>query len=1076
MKRNLTCFLVLCVCLSFFSISSFATEKKVTFSVAPREFAVFQISNNEVVPFEVYQYKLPTAAQKAVTISPSWLRKELVKTYQNLDRRPIRIADQSKPAFGDINNDQYNDIVLMSSTGEINIYIDQGFQYQSCWDNTISIPLGLPEDILEDKDLSSIIFSPTLYDIDEDGYADLFFGILDRIYVCKNTSDSTSISFDQASLIYQIPPEEKAPEEPVENSEEEEEEEEEEEVESLSPFVFTMNKSLCMAVGKADGTLLLLVHEEQEDSSFAWVEQPAYFASWNEQWGEEPVKKGVAVPSYASPCVFPPENSHTNLRLMCVGSSLGDFSFFYIHTNSMLPHIQTVDKMPSFESPTWTAPAFEDINRDGRIDFVFGSIDGRLYSILNYGDPMDISWNPLDSKAEMNNLRNFFGGIGFHRAYDPLYCVGNHKELIEEVSLFVLEVNEDNPSYLDEVVYCLAHFQTTDIVQYFQAGIQNVLVENAKGIYEMADQVQYCSILEEEEFTTLQYKTRLFFEEDDEISIMDKTLPKEIYYKYLVMLNRYLLVPTRWESFYEKNFYRTYLPYDTTYVHEEEEEENDERPSSVTLLDRVKNAETMYDAAWSIMFWLKDDIGGVWHTGEKPPGWFNIYHNLLNTDVGIWCGEWSIIYEACARAMNIPTIIIIGLGEDHQFNNFYDQEWHHVDPSAGESGDTGTWEPYIGNSLIYYEKWGERIFSWPMEWEGNGKYDHVWRSELPYNPPLKLSNLSFEVTDTHNNPVEGARIELWSHWPMENNYVPVPFPSAFGYTDSTGQSTIQKVGHQNFTCVVTSRIGSTSFYIPLRDTGYTPELEYSVILSEEIPVLYDYFNAAEPNYSMDQIQPIRIPVSQENPEPWVDEETSNIYFPATTLEKANCSVSIENETATIVSDSHTLILSAKKQTAILDGIEIELFEHQIPLLHMNTIYISLDTTLFLEIETRFNDMQKQYVFFMLESRQCFIEFSNIEAIQKNYHWIDGYTTILDYTDYWTPSISSFDCIVLSENELWNLLRGESVRKCDWTSITNQSSSQVFGSTLHKEGNYYIVVINTNFATSISGNILFQMNP
>ncbi|MDD4615029.1 MAG: transglutaminase-like domain-containing protein, partial [Caldisericia bacterium] len=899
MKRNFSCFLVLCVCLSFFSISSRASEKQATFSIGPREFAVFQIGHHEVVPFDTYQYQLSDNVQKAVTVSPPWLQKEVLKTFQNLDRRPIQLSEKTKPAFGDINNDHFDDIVLMTSAGEIILYMEQGFPYQSVWEKTISIPLDFPDDFLADKDSSSRIFSPALYDINEDGYTDLFFGYMDQIYVCENQSDPSAISFAPPSLIFQPTPEETDPEEPIENPEEEEEEI----VEAYSPFVFTMNDSPCMVVGKADGTLFLLRLEEQKDHSFAWIEKPSYFANWNEQWEENPDKKGVAVQSYASPCVFPFENSHPNLRLMCIGSSSGNFSFFYIHTNSMLPQIQTIDKMPSFDSPQWTAPAFEDINRDGRIDFVFGAIDGKLYSILNYGDPIHISWNPLESKAEMNNLTHFFGGIGFHRAYDPLYCVGNHKDLIEDVSSFILEVHETNSPYLDEVVYCLANFQTTDIIQYFQEDLQSILVENAKGIYEMAQQVQYCSILEEEGYTTLQYKTRISSDEETEDTLIDKTLPKEVYYKYLVMINRYLLVPTRWESFYQKNFYRTYLPHDTTYVHEEEEEKSTERPSAVTLFDRVKNAETMYDAAWNIMFWLKDDIGGVWHTGEKPPGWFNIYHNLLNTDVGIWCGEWSIIYEACARAMNIPTIIIIGLGEDHQYNNFYDNGWHHVDPSAGESGNTGTWEPYIGNSLIYYEKWGKRIFSWPMEWEGNGKYDHVWRSELPYNPPEKLSNLSFVVTDIHNNPVEGARIELWSHWPMENKYVPVPFPSAFGYTDSTGQSAIQKVGHQNFTCVVTSRIGTTSFYIPLRDVDNVPELEYSVILSGEIPVLYDYYDAFEPNYVFDQIQPIRIPVSEEDPEPWFNEENNNSYVPIKILEKANCSVSIENNTATIQTEN-----------------------------------------------------------------------------------------------------------------------------------------------------------------------------
>jgi len=1072
MKKSLAFSLVIMIFCSFFSLASFGSEKKYSFELAPREFAVFQIQDTEVLPFETYQYSLPENTWKAVQASPLWLQQELTKTFQDLDRRPIQMEGKSKPAFGDVNHDSFQDLVLISSNGECTVYLDQGFPFQYCIKKETSFLLHLPDnDPLEEKSLS--FYSPSLFDINQDGLDDLFFGYSNCIYYCKNSSTEEEISFDPAILIYTPPvPEEDPPSDPDQISEEDEEKEEEK-PEAFSPFVFLLNETPSMVVGKKEGTLFLLSYEQQEDESFQWVEKPAYFTSWNEHWLEEPEKEGVAVYDYATPSILPLGNANPSLQLMCIGSASGNFSFFLIHTDSMLPQIQTTQVFPPFETPQWTSPTFKDINRDGRIDFVFGAADGKIYTILNDGDSIQMSWNPLNSKAEMNNLKNFFGGIGFHRAYDALYCVGNNTDLIEKVSSFILEVD---PLYQDEVVYCIANFQTTDIIQYFQSEIQDVLIENAKGIYDMAQQVNYCSILEEDGYTTLQYKT--WFNSDGEKTdqVIEEILPKEIYYNYLVMMNRYLLIPTRWESFYEKNFYRTYLPYDKTYVHGEAEEKTDEKPSSVTLFERVKDAETLYDAAWNIMFWLKDDIGGVWHTGEKPPGWYNIYHNLLNKEVGIWCGEWSIIYEACARAMNIPTIIIIGLGEDHQYNNFYDYGWHHVDPSAGESGNTGTWEPYIGNSLIYYEKWGKRIFSWPMEWEGNGKYDHVWRSALPYNPPEKLSNLSFTVVDKNHRPVEGARIELWSHWPMENNYVPVPFPSAFGYTDSLGSSSIQKVGHQNFTCVVTSRIGTSSFYIPLRDADNTPELSYSVVLSEAIQPLYRYTNAAEPNFIVDAIDPLRIPVSEEYPEPFLNEEKQLYYCPVSLLTEVGCSVMIEENTVTVQSEEHTLVLKTEETSAILDGKEMELLEHQVPIWYKDTVYICFETTLLMEVDTRFNEMQKQYVLYVLSSRLCSIQFDKIQAIQKNHHWIDGYTTILEYIDYWKPSVGSFDCIVLSENELWNILHGESVRQCDWTTINSTDEKPSFGSTLHKDGNYYIVLVNPNFATTLSGEISFQINP
>ena len=130
----------------------------------------------------------------------------------------------------------------------------------------------------------------------------------------------------------------------------------------------------------------------------------------------------------------------------------------------------------------------------------------------------------------------------------------------------------------------------------------------------------------------------------------------------------------------------------------------------------------------------------------------------------------------------------------------------------------------------------------------------------------------------------------------------------------------------------------------------------------------------------------------------------------------------------------------------------------------------------MEIETRFNEMQKEYVFYIVEVRELEIEFKDPKAYQNNYHWIDGYTSILDYVDYWKPEVSTFDCLILPEIEFWNMLNGYEVHQCDWITIADNYQTSSFGDTLPKKGKYYVVFVNNNFSTEVSGKVSFTVYP
>jgi hypothetical protein len=747
----------------FFITPSSKTSGSVSFELKPRELRIIEVTDQgKLIDTMKKKVTLTPLIHKALEVVPCWIRSDLHKQFNDLNTRPILPFSGSTPSSGDLNNDTLMDLVIGSSKGYLRIFINKGIQQNSIlfFDGQIDFPQWKDQEI-----------NPALFDLNSDGYADLILGVKNQLFILFNKKQVSPVAFSDPTLWFT---------EATSTNQNE----------NLTPCAVDIDSKLAIILGHSDGRLTLLKKDNNK-----WIDNQNYFVGWKESGN-------------ITPTVFP---TNKNGYILVLGNKSGSLSSYSLQLGQENPqHMKPLKLLDLIKTQGNSSPAFYDVDNNGRIDLVFCSNEEPASYLLNKGTNASIDFQVLDSGAEKNMTNSIFGGASYNHDFDPLYASNFNNDISDAVAQYLLSVN---PQYLDEVAYCIANSQTTDIVSYVKFDTLYLLTENAKNIYKMADQVAYLKIKEMNEVTTLSYNTDTGW----------KDMPSDIYYKYLVMLNRFLLKPNHFQSQYDGNFFRSFLPYDKTY--------------GITLYDRVKGANTLYEAAYQVMYWLKEDIGGVWNTGKKPPGWFYIYKNLTNPEAGLWCGEWSVIYEACARAMNIPTITIVSLGEDHQFNNFWTDSWHHLDASAGESKVKGTWKPFFDNSLIYYTLWGNRILSWPMESEENGKYNHVWRSELPYNPEELLSDLSFLVKDQTGKPIDGARIELWSHWQIENRDKEKPFITAFGFTNTDGEATIKKIGSQNYTVIVVSRIGSTEFPLSLKKPG---DQIIPVQIKAVIPPLYQF--------------------------------------------------------------------------------------------------------------------------------------------------------------------------------------------------------------------------------------------
>jgi hypothetical protein len=359
--------------------------------------------------------------------------------------------------------------------------------------------------------------------------------------------------------------------------------------------------------------------------------------------------------------------------------------------------------------------------------------------------------------------------------------------------------------FIDEICFEVAHIAPQTLTSSMNP---QILLENVITLYSNDSFFSYVDIIDYEGDDY--YSTTVYYVlEEGEIQEIE--LPREIYYWYIVHPKLHKEVPNYINPATGSPadpptgvFWRDYLMNhnDTGY------------PLLRTRLDTCQvlwkcEQNTVNNGAVGVITqWILDVMTFQSHTHHDQP--VRIYHWHIGT-----CSVHSYLTSATARAALIPATVNVMYSDNHKINEFWDRRWV-------------AWEPvntYVDNPGGY-ENWGWDVAS-AFNWRGDS---FIWDTTEKYT---EVCTLNVNVYDNNANPVDGARIKIYSS-PC------VSWGATAGWTDFDGQKLFLLGDDRTYTGQVTSSIGnypSTGMETIITNSGAGIYYNWFVILPGTVPVL-----------------------------------------------------------------------------------------------------------------------------------------------------------------------------------------------------------------------------------------------
>jgi len=760
--------------------------------------------------------ELPYKSIEAIISTPQWIRKSLTRNFIELYKVPIEAGKGAKIAFPDISGDGKGDLIVKSDNGVMRAFIApywkedkncnpktsrfQEVVYHDVTGDGINDMVGVTEEgrIWFKKNygtsnnpnyISYIDTHKTRFDIEAERMISPAFGDTNH----DKVPDLIAGNKNGGIIIYYGPDYKKKESLPIK-------------VKNCSkPVLYDIDKdgNPDLIVGCSDGRVYLFKGPKWEEDSMVF--------------------KDIKVCSHSAPSVCDINNDGE--AEICVGSADGKLALFkkqenaYVLEQNAFKNLQCGDfvapcfydvnkdgksdliagnlkgEINVFIAPDWmpdttafnfggvegfATPCFHDINDDGVSDLVIGSVSGKINYYENKNDEWleQDSWNFI-AMPGMFFVKDYYDN--YYSEKEELLGMNDSETLLAYTELLI----KADKKYVDEAAFAIAETPSEILRVMNRLKNADLVLENAKLIYKMAESLGYVKIVEEKDYTTLAYAV----EKD-----VFKPIPRDIYYQWVVHPRLYWEIPARVDASYwahdwgyygvdeetwrrdtgknkiyqqtkDAQFWRSFLAFDTRYG-----------PSFVS---RIKDAPTLMHAICRVsQFSHGGNPGGIVaygrHSDDYQP--LVIYMKAYGS-----CGENAIFCCACLRTALIPVAPVACMGEDHIWNEYWFD---------------GNWYTFGGGIRIGLlgtpRSAGDDKRSIITRYWGNDSTDAVTELVSSIIPGAKkgytdTSELNIRVVDSAGRGIDGAMVLVRSH------KTPSKRIAHYDYTDPEGRITF-KVG------------------------------------------------------------------------------------------------------------------------------------------------------------------------------------------------------------------------------------------------------------------------------------------
>jgi transglutaminase-like putative cysteine protease len=347
----------------------------------------------------------------------------------------------------------------------------------------------------------------------------------------------------------------------------------------------------------------------------------------------------------------------------------------------------------------------------------------------------------------------------------------------------IVDCTEDR--YVDELAFTIAH-SPPEVIQ--RVGNVNVLVDNAKQLYEQDQLLPYADIVERSaedgNYTTVSYLNR---------TGVRLEYPRDIYYWYLAHARVFWEDPATVAG---KSFWRKAYFEDISY--------ND----SGTLKSWLVDCTNLYEAANASTVWMQMNMEFGYGTNPLQPV------QVILERYGS-CGQYSITTAASLKAAMIPARVAIYTASDHQWVEVWiDGHWMHVDASNDVAGKANVKEPELirrTNSVNFndagvFERGWKPYMSATNAWRVDDRIFNSIDISAP-DPAISMkesgmverwlggdhrytntSTVRIDVTDSGGDPIEGAWVGIFriGHDVYNPGTPDYPHFAYANYTDADG--------------------------------------------------------------------------------------------------------------------------------------------------------------------------------------------------------------------------------------------------------------------------------------------------